>query len=220
MKKRQYFLFTFIAAGFILFVSSCGPTSHSMVGYIVFGKPTKGPTTNGPVNVDSTAAEKTISDKVGTVKTLDKNATISAAKSDSATAKAIAAGPKLLPAKPTNTVSCIGEGACSQPAATAANASIGAIPVTFTYDTQNPNSILLIFSTAGLDSLQPGQLSNFSDGAPYTFGDALPLTDSMYKPLGIQGNMMIPANVPGTVKVNGQSVTITMPVVATPPGGQ
>ena len=199
MKKRQGLSLLVLAFGIIMLAASCGPTTNTMIGYVEFGNPTSGPSTGGPVKVDSTPTTQP-STKLDGIKRAAPNQE------------------KPLPATSGTPVSCLGEGMCAKPASSVANASANAIPVTFSYTLQTPNSISLIFKLADITNKQPGQVGGLADGSQYIFAAPITLDDPMYIPLGMQGTMMIPAAA-GTVKNDGTTVTITMPLVPAAPTG-
>ena len=196
MKKQRFSLLYILALGIVVLAGGCGQTAKTMQAMVMFGNPSSGPTTNpggGSIAADSTAPPKPAASNVDTT---SKTAT---QKQD-----------QLLKTK--NSVSCIGEGMCSNPALGTTSVN-GTIPVTFSYSTQTPSSISLIFKLADIVTYQPTQQGNLVDGGQYTFGTPITLDDPMYGQLGIQGTMMIPAAQPGTVKNDGNTVTITMPLV-------
>ena len=222
MKKRQGLSLLVLAFGIIMLAASCGPTTNTMIGYVEFGNPTSGPSTGGPVKVDSTPTTQPSTKLDGTGKTIDKNAlstgNADSAKEEKGIKRAAPNQEKPLPATSGTPVSCLGEGMCAKPASSVANASANAIPVTFSYTLQTPNSISLIFKLADITNKQPGQVGGLADGSQYIFAAPITLDDPMYIPLGMQGTMMIPAAA-GTVKNDGTTVTITMPLVPAAPTG-
>jgi len=217
MKKKKLSLLYIAALGLIFFAAGCGSSSNNtIVAYVMFGNPSSPSTGNPGVDSIATTTTTTIPTPPSADAMMEKDKkTKTSPEKDTVKIKAETKIQAESVVK--NSVSCIGEGACSKPTSLASNAPERAIAVTFSYSTQTPNTISLIFKLADITTNQPGQVAGMADGSQYTFGAPLTLDDPMYAPLGMQGTMMIPAAA-GTVKNDGTTVTITMPLVPATPG--
>jgi hypothetical protein len=112
---------------------------------------------------------------------------------------------------------CIGTGICGSSNVYSPGSTM--IPVQFTYDGQNsPDKLTMNFSFSALSASQFDQSTAFTSTAgPYQFVIACAINTPEFAPLNIPASYKwIPLNPVGSYTINGDDVTIVVPISATP----
>lgn len=105
---------------------------------------------------------------------------------------------------------CSGSGICDiRSQATEQN-----IPVSFTYNKNNPTSLIMSFRLSELKKKQPEQVKSFTSGQ-YRFDAQYPLSDGLFAQMGVPKGAVIAQGTVGRVAVRGDMVateiTIQLP---------
>ena len=104
---------------------------------------------------------------------------------------------------------CTGTGICS---ASQTQTSADQIPINICGSSEDTTVATITFSMSALKQKQPDHVQYIENKTEYMFGADYTLPDTACKKLGYHLNTKIQGNKPGKIKINADTVVITMPI--------